>query len=90
MPAGRKPGFGETCGSCGRDLHSCFNCRFFRKGAHWDCDETIQDAVSDKERRNFCDWFETSPALLVSGEGKKAERAAADKARKDLDALFGG
>lgn len=90
MPSGRKPGFGETCESCGRDLHACVNCRFFKQGIHWDCAETIPEAVPDKGKRNFCDWFETSSSLLVQGEGRKSERSAAEKARSDLDKLFGG
>lgn len=90
MPRDRKPGFNETCESCGRDLHVCLNCKFYKLGAHWDCAETVEVAVSDKGKRNFCDWFETSPLFLAATCGMAKERAASEKARKDLDALFGG
>jgi hypothetical protein len=90
MPSDRKPGFNETCESCKRDLHACVNCRFYAKGLHWDCSETIQELVSDKTARNRCDWYETSPRLLVAGAGRPEERAASEKARRDLDKLFGG
>lgn len=90
MPRDRKPGFNETCESCGRDLHACVNCRFHTKGVHWDCSETISEQVRDKEMRNRCDWFETAPRLLADGPGRKTERDAATKARSDLDKLFGG
>lgn len=90
MPADRKPGFNETCETCGRDLHACLNCRFHRSGARWDCAETVQEPVTDKERRNLCDWYETAPSLLVAGPGRPREQARATKARNDFDSLFGG
>jgi hypothetical protein len=90
MPSDGAPGFGETCESCRKDLHACVNCRFFKKGARWDCAETIEEPVPDKERRNFCDYFQTNPLLLVQTKGSESARQAAEKARGDLDRLFGG
>lgn len=85
-----KPGFNETCPDCGRDLHACLNCRFYRKGARWDCAETIEEPVVDKERRNLCDWYETDPAYFSAGPGDARGRSSAGKARSDFDRLFGG
>lgn len=85
-----KPGFGETCIQCGRDLHSCGNCRFYRKGARWDCAETIDAPVPDKDRRNLCEWFQTDPARFEAGSGNRTARDSAQKARSDFDRLFGG
>jgi hypothetical protein len=90
MDATLSPGFNERCEGCGKDLHSCLNCRFYRKGARWDCAETVQEPVVDKEKRNYCEWFRTDPSLFARNEGRAAERSAADKARSDLDRLFGG
>lgn len=89
MPADRKPGFNETCESCGRDLHACVNCRFYKPGVHWDCAETIDESVSDKEKRNRCGWYETAAAFKAAGPGRKDARTASEKARRDLDSLFG-
>jgi len=89
MPYDRKPGFNEACEACGKDLHACSNCRFFKPGARWDCAETIEARVDDKGRRNYCEWFETSQALLGASGGKSKELSAAEKARSDLDRLFG-
>ena len=88
--AREKPGFNEVCIECGRDLHACRNCRFYRPGAKWDCAETIEAAVIDKERRNFCDWYETDPARFVAGSGDQKGRQSAHDARSDFDRLFGG
>ena len=91
LPADRKPGFNEACESCGRDLHACVNCRFYSPGIHWDCAETsITEGISDKEKRNPCDWFETAPRLKAAGKGDPSAQRAGEKARRDLDKLFGG
>jgi hypothetical protein len=90
MPMDRSPGFNEECESCGKDLHVCLNCRFYKAGARWDCVETIEEPVPDKERRNRCDWYQTNPSLLAPSSGRSSERSAADRARSDLDRLFGG
>jgi len=89
MPRDR-PGFNETCVSCRRDLHACANCRFFRKGARWDCAETIEAPVVDKEMRNRCDWYETEARLFEGGAGDGRAKDRADRARGDFDKLFGG
>ena len=48
-----------TCPSCGSDLHSCYNCKFYSSGSHYDCKETNADLVTDKE-------FERSKVQLKS------------------------
>ena len=80
----------RKCEACGKDLHACLNCRFYKQGARWDCAETIEEPVVDKERRNRCEWYQTNPALLVANKGRDSQRSAAEKARDDLDRLFGG
>jgi hypothetical protein len=89
MFADRKPGFNEICEACGKDLHACVNCRFYKPGARWDCTETIQEPVADKEARNHCDWYTTNPVFLTATPGKTDRISAADKARRDLGKLFG-
>ncbi len=90
MESGSGPGFGEVCTRCGKDLHVCLNCAFHAPGRRWDCAETIDAPVVDKDRRNLCDWYRTSPVRLVAGAGRQSER---DKAASSGDAfrkLFGG
>jgi hypothetical protein len=90
MPSGRPIGFGEACEGCAKDLHACSNCRFYKPGARWDCAETIEAPIPDKESRNFCDYFQANPAYFVQTKGRESARSAAEKARSDLDRLFGG
>jgi len=70
-----------TCAGCGAWLHCCRNCDLFAPGRANDCREPRAEAVPDRERANFCDWFRPAapPAAAPSAPG--AARAA-------LEALF--
>jgi hypothetical protein len=80
-----------TCVSCGKDLKICLNCRFYSPGAHWDCSETIDELVKDKDRANFCTFFsfktgsKTAPGTAPGAAAPDARR----QAKKKLDKLFG-
>ena len=71
------------CASCGRDLRCCRNCRHYDPAYNNACRETEAEPVADKERRNFCEFFEPSRARFRS-----ASSARATQARAKLDALF--
>jgi hypothetical protein len=79
MTVGRR----DTCPFCGSDLHVCFNCRFYDPGSYNDCREPQAERVMEKDRSNFCDYFEftDSPA---AGTGKQSE----EDPRQKLEALF--
>ena len=72
------------CPSCHRDLHACVQCRFFDRTAHNMCRESQAEWVTDREGRNFCDYFALNPA------GGKAAGSSdrATTARSRLDQLF--
>ncbi|MCQ2574330.1 MAG: hypothetical protein MJ182_10590 [Treponema sp.] len=72
------------CPECKADLHVCKACKFFSPGSHYDCKETVEDPISEKERANFCDWFKYG---VISGADSSNDKAAA--ARNAFDALFG-
>ena len=76
----------STCPSCGADLHSCINCKFYAPGSHYDCHETIEEPVRDKDRSNFCDFFK--PAVTGTGTGPACGDDKAQKARDAFNALF--
>jgi hypothetical protein len=77
----------SVCEFCGRELHSCINCKFYAPGSHFDCHETVDELVKDKEKANFCDYF--SPALISgAGVASSGEDKAAG-ARNAFAALFG-
>jgi len=84
-----------TCPSCRRDLRICLNCRFYSPGAHYDCAETVDEPVADKDRANFCAYFafRTSGGRAAgpgpAGPGTRTGTARGDEARRKLDKLFG-
>ena len=73
-----------TCSRCGKDLHSCLNCRFYSKGSYWDCRESISEPVTEKESANFCDYFEYADKSVSCKDQKKAQDA-----KSQLAKLFG-
>ncbi|MDA3947734.1 MAG: hypothetical protein PF508_00780 [Spirochaeta sp.] len=76
------------CDACRQPVRCCRNCRFYQPGAHWDCRETIPEAVIDKERANFCDYFKLNAASPDATAQQRPGPKAEGKARDDFDALF--
>lgn len=72
------------CPLCHADLHCCKNCSFYSPGSHYDCKETVEDVITDKEKSNFCDYFRVNKNISSYSDNDKA------KAAKDaFNALFG-
>ena len=57
-------------------------CRFYDTGKAKSCAEPVADEVQDKERANFCGYFEP-----VAGRFR-ARGDAPDRAREALESLF--
>lgn len=77
----------SACPSCGKDLKICLNCRFYSRGAHWDCAESIDEPVHDKERASFCTFFVFRTAQPGARGAISPDPTA--QARRKLDKLFG-
>lgn len=73
----------DECRACRAELHVCRMCRFYDRSKAKSCAEPVADEVHDKDRANFCGYFE--PA---AGRHQPAG-AAAERSRDALDALFG-
>lgn len=58
LDASQRPGRGESCPKCGSDVKVCLNCRFYDRGAYNQCREPSAERVVDKDRANFCEFFE--------------------------------
>jgi hypothetical protein len=80
------------CQTCGKDLRSCKNCRFFFQGSlgseHGDCRETSAEKQTDKERSNFCDWFSLDAKFRSQTPGQTKDREKASSSRAALEDLF--
>ena len=80
-----KLSFREECPFCQSDLHTCFNCRFYNETAYNECNEPSAEPVKDKDRNNYCEYFDLQT-------NKKNSPSSADKERKKqmeaAEALF--
>lgn len=71
----------EECPNCGKDLHSCVQCKLYDRSYHSDCRESQSGYVSDKERSNFCEFFQF-------GRDIAAEKSSVEDSKHKLEALF--
>jgi len=73
----------DGCPYCHSDLKCCLNCALHDPGANNQCREPQAEWQTDKDKANFCEFFEyrETAAGLGSAPGR-------DRARAALDALF--
>lgn len=64
------------CPSCKADVKACLNCRFYDKGKSSQCAEPRAEYTANKERANFCSFFELKEGGKAKGDS--AKRNAAD------------
>ena len=48
----------DECEHCGADVHACKNCAFYDASSYNECRETSAEVCLEKERANFCDYFQ--------------------------------
>ncbi|MBW1713989.1 MAG: hypothetical protein JRJ59_12680, partial [Deltaproteobacteria bacterium] len=82
---GRTIGRRDVCQHCGADLRACRQCRHYYPGAHNDCRETQAELVVDKDRSNFCDFFQPAQGGPESGP----DNLSKNEAQKKWEELFG-
>lgn len=66
-----KPGFRDECPKCIRDVHVCKNCVYHDTSLSNECRETQADRVVDKEKGNFCEYFNYKDSLNKNGNISK-------------------
>lgn len=77
----------DDCPHCDADVHCCKNCRHFDPGKNNQCNEPQAELVREKDRANFCDFFEPNNRVPLTSRGgsKSSDR---DDVRKAFDNLF--
>jgi len=75
----------DECKRCGAELHVCKLCEWYSTSVAKHCREPIAEEVKDKERANFCDYFKPRENAYSN-----TPQLAAEKAKAELEALFGG
>ena len=79
------PGRSEFCPKCRADLRVCLNCLFHESSAANQCRERRAEPVVDKDKGNFCEFFDFKTRVW-QGEASKSRE---EEARAKLKALFG-
>ncbi len=70
-------GRGDACPSCDADLRCCRNCRHYSPNAHNQCNEPQAEWVREKDRSNYCDYFEPRRGAAAGEAESKAKDARA-------------
>ncbi len=69
---GIKLSFRAECPSCGADLHTCRQCKYYKPGLPNDCMVPGTDYVADREKMNYCEEFKgCSPSSRSSGPARE-------------------
>jgi hypothetical protein len=71
-----KVGFREECQHCKADLHSCKNCHFYDVKVYNQCKEPTADVVKDKEKFNYCEFYQVSSRSGLIDEKEKLKAQA--------------
>lgn len=72
------PGRRDECPKCGADVHVCRNCRNYDRNAYNECREPSAEVVREKDRANFCDFFQPGSGGVSAVDQKKDLMAAAE------------
>lgn len=73
----------QTCRSCGSDLHTCTNCRYFDTSAPNQCREAVPAPIAKKATRNECELF-----MAKGVKEFKADSGKSVDPKDAFDALF--
>ena len=74
----------DECPSCRAELHVCRMCVEYDLHVAKHCREPTAEEVNNKSAANFCDFFRPRPNAYVA-----SDLSAAEKARRELERLFG-
>ena len=75
----------DSCAACGADTRVCKNCRHYDRAYNNECREEQAMRVVDKEKGNFCEWFQPR----VEAPNAASAAPGRDQLKSAADALFG-
>ena len=70
----------DECDSCGQDIRCCRNCQFYDRNSYNECRESSASRVVEKDKSNFCDFFQ----LAKDGNEIEQEKESALSAAEAL------
>jgi hypothetical protein len=82
-----KVGRSDECPNCLAPLRCCRGCRHFDPTRKFQCRETVDHNVVEKEKSNFCDSFQFRNMIKTAG-GVSSLNDSKDNRKKKFDDLF--
>lgn len=67
----------EECPYCYANIHSCKMCKFFNTSSYNNCSEPSAERVVEKEKANFCDFYQLTNSTDSTNNINDAKAAAA-------------
>lgn len=77
----------ESCLHCTADLRCCRGCRHFDPTCPKQCREPIDTGIPNKEKSNFCDWFQVRKMIKGQGGISGPDDSKSDR-KQQFDDLF--
>ena len=77
----------DSCEACLADMRCCRGCRHFDPTRRFQCRESIEVNIPNKEKSNFCDYFQVRIAFKRKG-GVSYQDDTKDERKKGFDDLF--
>jgi len=77
----------DSCDNCLADLRCCLGCRHWEPGRRFQCKEPIESNVVNKEKSNFCDYFQMRDRIKRPG-GVSSQHDPKEERKKGFDDLF--
>jgi hypothetical protein len=77
----------DSCEKCLADQRCCRGCRFFDPMSRAQCREHIDVPIPNKEKSNFCDYFQVRAAVQSGGKIIR-DIESKDERKKKFDDLF--
>lgn len=90
---GRPTGFvgkvtrSDECPHCAAQLRCCRGCRHFDPTRRYQCRENVESRVHDKEKNNFCEFFQMRDVVKRPG-GISTQTDSKDSRKQAFDDLF--
>ena len=82
------PTHDDVCKSCGSDLHTCSNCRYFDSSAPKECRQPVEVRIAAKARKNDCGFFEPKVVQEFASDSSGPTSGDATQAKAAFDDLF--
>ena len=81
-----QPGRRDQCEDCNTDYRCCRNCVHFDRSVAHQCRERRAEPVQEKDRANYCEYFEFTKRVFNASknEANSSEAAARDALKKLL------